>query len=87
MYAVRNKVPDPAVSYTEQAWNKDLCSRAVRGSTKLHVFDDASAKCREYATIIPEEDLLDADGFTAFYPLTGRGPGGNNVYLFSTYKE
>ena len=79
VYAVRNKVPDPAVSYTELAWNKELCSRGVRGTTKLHMFDDAAEKCREYTTIIAEEDLIDVDRFTAFYPLTGRGPGGNNV--------
>ena len=45
------------------------------GTTKLHVFDEAANKCRVYTTITPEEDLMDADRFTTFYALTGRGPG------------
>ena len=76
MYVVRNKVPDPAVSYTELGWNKEGCSRTVRGTTNLRVFDDAADKCREYTTIVAEQDLIDADRFTAFYPLVGRSPGG-----------
>ena len=76
VYTVRNKVPDPAVSYTEVAWNtREACSRNVRGSTDLYVYDDAADKCREYATVIAEQDLIDANGFIAFYPIVGSGPG------------
>ena len=84
MYAVRNKVPDPSVGYTELVHNKEVCSRTVRFTTNLHVFDDAADKCREYITIIPEGDLIDADGFTAFYRITGRGPEGmTSVFCIS----
>ena len=76
VYTVRNKVPDPGVSYTEVVWNlRDLCSTTVRGTTNLRVYDDAADKCREYATIIPEQDLIDANGFIAFYPIVGSGLG------------
>ena len=75
MYALRNKVPDPFVSYIESVFNRNLCTMTVLGTAKLHVFDEAAAKCRDYGTIVREEDLIEADGFNAFYPLTGRGPG------------
>ena len=75
MYTVRNKVPDPSVSFTETVNTRFLCAAYVMGTTKLHVFDDAADKCRKYATTIPEEVLIDADRFTAFYPVTGRGLG------------
>ena len=75
VYTVRNKVPDPSVSYTELGYPRHVCAVLVMGTTKLHVFDEASNKCRVYTTIVPEEDLIDADRFTAFYHLTGRGPG------------
>ena len=75
LYTVRNKIPDPSVSFTEILQDKSGCSSTVRGTTNLHVFVDDADKCREYATIVAEQDLIDADGFTAFYPIAGRGPG------------
>ena len=75
MYAVRNKVPDPAVSFTESELPRDICFLLVMGTTALNVFDAAAGKCLEYTTIIPEEDLINADGFIVYYPVTGRGPG------------
>ena len=83
VYAVRNKVPDPSVSYNEVGFNRESCSRTVRGSTNLRVYDDAADKCREYATIIPEQNLIDADRFIAFYPIVGSGPG---MCFFLKYK-
>ena len=75
MYTVRNKVPDTSVSYTELGYNRWVCAALTIGTTKLHVFDDAANTCREYATTTSEANLIDADRFTAFYPLTARGPG------------
>ena len=72
---IRNKMPNPSISFTELDFTRDICGLALLGTKKLHVYDDALAKCRVYDPSIPEGDLIDADGFHAYYPITGAGSG------------
>ena len=72
---IRNKMPNPSISFTELLFTRNICGLALLGSTELHVYDDASASCRVYDPSIPEGDLIDADGFHAYYSITGAGSG------------
>ena len=73
IHTVRNKMPNPSILFTELGYTRKICGYSLLGRTKLHVYDDASASCRVYDPSVPEGDLIDADGFHAYYPITGAG--------------
>ena len=66
-------MPNPSNSFTELGLTRNVCGLALLGNTELHVYDDASASCRVYDPSVPEGDLIDADRFHAYYPITGAG--------------
>ena len=90
IYAVRNRVPDPGVGYTELIVTRQSCATNLLGDTNIRVYDNTAGICREYATIISEENLIEVDRFITFYPITGRGTGKEDkkiiIYQYSNMR-